>query len=111
MRVYQDDILSTDSDEFDAQNESTPVLISHKTNLICSYISVEIPFRPDLQGNPAKPTLKKGNQKPLTALSLISLNGAQKAPKIPQNQLKSQLNDYISKSFFFILYFFNVFSD
>ena len=107
--VYQDEISTTDSDKFSTSNESTPALIGHELGPICPYISVEIPFRPDLHGDSTKSRPKTINRKPLTAVPLIALNGAQKAPKIPRNWLKKQLNDHISKFFLFRAIFYSFF--
>lgn len=85
INVYQDEILSADSDNSAAQNEPALVSIGLETGKIWPHISVEISFRPDLQANTVKSTPKKGARKPLAALSAIALNGAQKALKIPQN--------------------------
>ena len=46
---------------------------------------MEIPFRPNLHANSAKSMSKKGKRKQLTALSLVALYGARKAPKTHQS--------------------------
>ena len=66
-------------------NEPTLALKAWEMGPICPYISVEISFRPDLHANSAKSMSKKGNQKLLTALFVIALNGSRKSPKIPQS--------------------------
>jgi hypothetical protein len=57
---------------------------------------VEIPLRPEFHSISVESTLKKGTRQPLASLSSIAINGAKKAPKIPQEWLKNQPNDYIS---------------
>ena len=103
FKVYQDEILSTDSDSSDAQNEPTPVSIKPQMSKKCPHISVEIPlrsdFRPNSQSNSTKPTSQKGNRQPLASLGSIAINGIRKAPKIPQKWLKNQPNDHTSKFF------------
>ena len=64
-----------------ALNEPTPVSIKHELSLICPYISVKIPFWPDLHGDSTKSRPKSANQKLLAALHLVALNGAKKALK------------------------------
>ena len=96
FEVYEDETLDLNSSNSDTFENSTPVKIGPQTGKIWPHISVEIPFRPDLQVNSAISTSKKGNRKPLADLSSLTLNGAQKAPKIPQNWMKNQPNDHTS---------------
>ena len=88
FEVYQDEILSTDSDSSDAQDELIPMSIGPQTDKICPHISVEIPSRPTFrfnsQSNPVKIASQRGNRQPLASLGSIAINGARKAPKIPQ---------------------------
>jgi hypothetical protein len=85
---------------------AAPNLIGRQTGKIWPYISVEIPFRPEIHQYSSESTFKKANREPLAFLSSIALNGARKPPKFRQNWLKKQPNDYIST----LLYSFSVLS-
>jgi hypothetical protein len=65
----------------------TPVIFESQLGKIWPYIRVEIPSRADFEANLAQKTSKNpskiGNQKPLTALLSIAINGTRKAPKVP----------------------------
>jgi hypothetical protein len=106
FRVYEDQILRADSPGSDAQNEPTPASIGPQMGRIWPHITVEIPFRPDSHSNSAISTVQRGPRRALGSLSSIALNGAQKAPQIPQNWLKNQPNDHTSKFFCCFLLFF-----
>jgi hypothetical protein len=94
--VYQDQILGTDSPDLDAIEDSTPASIGLQTGKIWPHISVEVPFRPEIHQYSSESTFEKANREPLASLSSIALNGAQKAPKFPQNWIKKQPNDHTS---------------
>jgi hypothetical protein len=95
--VYQNANSATDSDKFSAYEEFTPALIGQELGKIWPHIRVEIPFRPEIHQNSADFALEKGSRTPLAVLSSIALNGARKAPKIPENWLEKQPNDHTSK--------------
>jgi hypothetical protein len=82
--VYKDQTLRADRAKLSGQNEPTPSLIGCQINKIWPYISVEIPLRPEFHSISVESTPKKGTRQPLASLSLIAINGAKKAPKIPQ---------------------------
>jgi hypothetical protein len=109
--VYQDKKLMADSPQFCGSKSLTPGLIGRQTEKIWPHISVNIPFRSEFHQYSPESSPTQANREPLAPLSSIALNGAQKAPKIPQNWLKNQLNDHTSTFFtlfysFFILFLF-----
>jgi hypothetical protein len=99
FRVYQDKISTADADKYSGQNEPTLVEIKPKLDKICPNISVEIPFRSEFRLISAISGPKKRSRQPLASLSSLALNGAQKAPKIPQNWIENQPNDHTSTFF------------
>jgi hypothetical protein len=109
FRVYQDQNFRTDRDNPSGQNEPTPSPIERQINKIWPHISVEIPFHPEFHSISVESTLKRGPRKPLASLSSIAINGAKKAPKIPQDWLKNQPNDHTSTFFYSFLLFFALF--
>jgi hypothetical protein len=60
-------------------------LIGSQIGKICLYISVEIPCQPEFHQYLSDFESTRANRKPMTPLSSIALNGAQKAPKILRN--------------------------
>jgi hypothetical protein len=79
------------------------VLFEPQLGKIWPHICVKIPLRSEneayLGQNLHENSSKKGNRKPLAELSRITINGSQKAPKIPQNWMKNQPNDHTSPFF------------
>jgi hypothetical protein len=107
--VYQDQTSEANRDTPSGQNEPTPSLIERQINKIWPYISVEIPFQPEIHSISVESTPKRGPRQPLASLLSIAVNGTRKAPKIPQNWLKNQLNDHTSKFFaLFLTYLINI---
>jgi hypothetical protein len=99
FRVYEDQTFRAIRIKNFGQNEPIPSLIKCQINKIWPHISVEIPFRPEFHSISVELTPKGGPRKPLASLSSIAINGAKKAPKILQDWLNNQLNDYISMVF------------
>jgi hypothetical protein len=101
FKVYEDQNFRADSLNSGGQNEPTPALIEPQTGKIWPHISVEIPFRPEYHSkshsSSVTTTSQRGPRKPLGSLSSIAINGAKKAPKIPQEWLKNQSNNHTSK--------------
>jgi hypothetical protein len=96
FKVYEDKISGADSPNLDGQNKPTPVLIEPQTGKIWPHITVEIPSRSDFRPNLATTASKKDNREPLSSLLSIAINGARKAPQIPQKWTKNQPNDHTS---------------
>lgn len=105
FRVYQDQILSSDTTDPSGQNEPTPSPIGPQLNKIWPHISVEISFRPEFHSISVESASKQGIRRPLASLSSIAINGAKKAPKIPRKWIENQPNDHTSMLF---LYYFIV---
>jgi hypothetical protein len=97
--VYEDQTSRAYGAENSGQNESTPSLIGRQIDKIWPHIAVEIPFQPESHSISVETSPKRGTRQPLASLSSIALNGAQRAPRIPQDWLKNQLNDHTSTFF------------
>jgi hypothetical protein len=107
--VYQDENFKANSPEYSGSKSPTLGVIERQTKKIWPHISVEIPFHSEFHQNSFKSSPTQANRRLLAPLLPIALNGTQKAPKIPQNWLKNQPNDYTSTLFtlfysFLILY-------
>jgi hypothetical protein len=81
--------LTANSSNSDAIKEFSSALIGLQTDKIWPHISVEIPFQPEIHQYLSESIPKKANREPLASLSSTALNGAQNAPKIPQNWIKN----------------------
>jgi hypothetical protein len=87
--VHEDQTSMADRAKISSQDEPTPSLIERQINKIWSHISVEIPFHLEFHSSAVELTPKRGPRKPLASLSSIAVNGAKRAPKIPQDWLKN----------------------
>jgi hypothetical protein len=110
FNVHQDVILTANSSNSDAIKESSPALIGLQTGKIWPHISVKIPFQPEIHQYLSESISEKANRELLASLSSIALNGAQKAPKIPQNWIKKQPNDHTSMFLYSFLILFLFYS-
>ena len=99
FRVYQDENFRAYRAKPSGQNESTSSLIGRKINNICSNIAVEIPFDPKFHSISVETSPKRALREPLASLSSIALNGAKRAPEVPEECLKNQTNDHTSTFF------------
>jgi Transposase IS4 len=110
--IYQDQILDSDRKNPSGQNEPTPSLIGRQINKVWPHISVDIPFRAEFHSISTESTSTQNTRLPLASLSSIAINGAKRAPKIPQEWLKNQSNDHTSEFFglfsLISLYFINI---
>jgi hypothetical protein len=91
--------LGADSPNLGAYKVLVLASIGLQTGKIWPHISVDIPFRAEIHQYSSESASKYANREPLASLSSIALNGAQKAPKMPQNWLKNQPNDHTSMFF------------
>ena len=109
FNVYEDQTSGAHRAKNFGQNESISSLIDRQIDKRWSHITVEIPFQPESHFISVERSLQRGNQQPLASLSSMAFNGAQRAPRIPQDWLKNQLNDHISTFFSVFWLFFDCF--
>jgi hypothetical protein len=116
FKVHINQNSTPDSSKLSVSENITPVSIEQELNEIQPFLVVEISLNPDsrhncceFQSNSTERGSIRSSRQPLSSITELSVNGAQKAPKISQKWLKTQPNDYTSMLFYFIyIYFTNI---
>jgi hypothetical protein len=92
FEVYQNTNSRSNSPKLSAQNEPTLVSIKPEMSEIRPRFALEIPLYPDsrhncceFHSNSTLRTYIRSSREPLSSITAMAINKAQKAPQIPQN--------------------------
>jgi hypothetical protein len=104
FEVYENEISGLFSPESSAQDEFILALFGRELGEIQPYFVENGPFdsvsqdnHHESHSNSTQQISCRDSQQPLSSITATAVNRARKAPKIPQNWLKTQPNDHTSE--------------